>query len=74
MDPKIKCIPQEARDFVNRIVPPILQKGKYVTNRGRLLLRNYEFTTPNQILMRDPFFEELKYSNYMKQRKKKHVK
>jgi len=74
MDPKIKCIPQEARDFVNRIVPPILQKGKYVTERGRLLLRNYEFTTPNQILMKDPFFEDLKYSNYMKKRKKRHAK
>ncbi len=74
MDPKIKCIPQEARDFVNRIVPPILQKGKYVTARGRLLLGNYEFTTPNQILIKDPFFEDLKYSNYMKQRKKRHAK
>ena len=43
------CIPQEAKDFVMRIVPKKYQKGKFVHERGRILI-NYEFTTPDEVL------------------------
>lgn len=55
------CVPAEAKEFVNRIVPPKFQTGKYVAKRGRILT-NHEFTTPDKVLKIDPFFEE--FRNY----------
>jgi hypothetical protein len=59
------CIPQEAKDFVNRIVPKKYQKYKknsktnYVHERGRLLVKD-EYTTPDDVLKYDPYFEEFR--------------
>lgn len=49
------CIPQEAKDFVNRIVPKKYQEGKYVHKRGRILIKD-EYILPNDVLKKDPFF------------------
>jgi serine/threonine protein kinase len=69
-----KCIPQEVKDFINRIVPPKYQKpcgpapcskkgcDHYVHERGRLLI-NHEYTTPNNILKYDTYFEEFRVEN-----------
>jgi hypothetical protein len=54
-----KCIPQEAKDFVNRIVPPKYQSGKYVHKRGRILIKD-EYLIPNDVLKNDIFFEEFR--------------
>lgn len=62
------CVPKEAKDFVNRIVPKTFQYGKYVTKRGRLFVNN-EYTTPDKVLCTDPFFEEFR-NNPIKRRKK----
>jgi hypothetical protein len=55
------CVPQEAKDFVNRVVPKKFQKGKHVSKRGRLLA-NIEYILPNDILKKDPYFEEFRYN------------
>lgn len=52
-------IPQEAKDFVNRIVPPKFQKGENVTDRGRIKV-DIEYLTPDDVLKNDPFFEEFR--------------
>ncbi len=62
------CVPKEAKDFVNRVVPKTFQYGKYVTKRGRLFVNN-EYTTPDKVLCTDPFFEEFR-NNPIKRRKK----
>ncbi len=59
------CIPKEAKDFVNRVVPPKYQKGKYVAERGRILI-NTEYMIPNDILKKDPFFEEFRKNSIKK--------
>jgi serine/threonine protein kinase len=70
---KESCIPQEARDFVNRIVPPKFQKpNKYVHKRGRLLA-NIEYLTPLKILREDPYFEEFR-AGYIRRTKNKERK
>lgn len=53
-------VPREAKEFVFRVVPPQYQTGRYVTKKGRILVDN-EYTTPNDVLMYDPFFEEFRY-------------
>jgi len=55
-------IPQEAKDFVNRIIPDKYKSGKYVHKRGRILI-NDEFLTPDEILKKDPFFENFRRPN-----------
>lgn len=55
------CIPKEAKEFVNRIVPPKFQAGKYVSKRGRIMFNN-EFLIPDDVLKRDPYFEEFRNS------------
>lgn len=52
-------IPKEAKDFVNRIVPPKYQQGRHVHDRGRILI-NDEYITPEEILRLDPYFEEFR--------------
>jgi hypothetical protein len=53
------CIPQEVKDFVNRLIPPKYQSGRYVHPRGRILI-NDEYTTPDIVIKTDPFFEEFR--------------
>jgi len=70
------CIPKDAKEFVNRVVPFKYQydkKEKYVSSRGRYLLRT-EYTTPDKVLKEDKYFDEFKYHNYKKRRKIKRNK
>ena len=53
------CIPQEAKDFVNRIVPKKYQEGKYVHKRGRILVK-HEYILPAEVLKKDPFFAQFR--------------
>lgn len=50
------CIPQKARDFVNRIIPEKYKVGDNVSPRGRLLV-NEEYLTPDEIIKNDIFFK-----------------
>jgi len=52
-------IPQEVRDFIQSIVPLKYQKGSDIHERGRILT-NVEYTTPEKILMTNPYFEEFR--------------
>jgi serine/threonine protein kinase len=61
-------IPEEAREFVARIIPRKFRKGKYVHERGRILI-NKEYLTPDTILKTDPYFEEFRNKSYKKRRK-----
>jgi hypothetical protein len=54
-----KHIPQEARDFVNRVVPDQYKSGTFVHKRGRVL-SNKEYLTPDDVLRTDPYFEEFR--------------
>ena len=58
-------IPQEARDFVDRIVPQKYRKGKNVHKRGRIITRT-EYLLPNDVLRTDPFFEEFRKKHKVK--------
>jgi hypothetical protein len=62
------CIPQEAKDFLERIVPKEYQTGSYVHERGRFLLQE-EYTTPQLILEKDKYFEEFRTPNKPKKKK-----
>ena len=50
------CIPEKAKEFVNRIVPEKYQDGELISDRGRLL-DNDEYLTPDEILKNDVFFK-----------------
>ena len=52
-------VPQEVKDFINRILPEKYRKTceGIIHERGRLLV-NDEYTTPKKILETDPLFEE----------------
>jgi serine/threonine protein kinase len=52
-------IPDKIRDFVKRIMPKKYIKGKYVTDRGRILI-NDEYTTPAKIMLNDPLFNKFR--------------
>jgi len=54
-------IPQETKDFINRIVPPKLQKTEteYISKSGRILI-NKEVVTPDRVLKVDPYFAEFR--------------
>ena len=47
-------VPAKVRDFVNRIIPDKYKTGKYVSERGRILVKE-EYTTPDKILNRSFF-------------------
>ena len=47
------------KDFFNRIVPEKYRTGKYISDRGRILV-NDEYITPNDILRNDPLFRSLR--------------
>ena len=51
-----ESISDKVKDFVKRVIPDNLTKGKNVTERGRLLSKE-EFMTPDYILKNDPFFK-----------------
>ena len=63
------AIPQEAKDFVHRIVPDKYKSGKYVHKRGRILI-NDEYVTPDDIIKNDIFFNEFRKNNKSKKIKK----
>jgi serine/threonine protein kinase len=52
-------IPDKIKDFFNRIVPEKYRTGKYISDRGRILV-NDEYITPNDILRNDPLFRSLR--------------
>jgi len=52
-------IPDKVKQFVKRIVPDKYREGKYVTDRGRILVSE-EYLIPDNILKNDPFFESLR--------------
>jgi hypothetical protein len=53
-------VPEKIRDFVKRIIPEKYSKeGKYVTDRGRILV-NEEYMTPDWILKNDPLFKVMR--------------
>lgn len=49
-------IPEKVREFVKRIVPEKYREGKYVSDKGRLLV-NDEYLTPDEIIRNDRFFK-----------------
>jgi len=61
-------VPKEVTDFVNRIIPPSIRKGKHISERGRILvefddlykIKDLKYTTPNDILLYDPFFKKMR--------------
>ena len=57
-----KKVPDEVKDFIKRIIPEKYRKTdtKYVHKKGRILI-NDEFTTPDEILKNDIFFDEFRY-------------
>lgn len=57
------CIPNEVKEFVDRVLPPKFRSSKYTHKRGRLLAK-IEYVTPFELLKSDDFFRE-----YVKNRK-----
>ena len=63
-------VPKEVTEFVNRVIPPSTRKGKYISERGRLLvdfenldkIKDLLYKTPEEIIMQDPFFKKMRYS------------
>jgi hypothetical protein len=70
-------VPQEVKDFINRVVPKKYQKTdtEYIHKRGRILT-NDEYITPDDLLKHDPFFEEFRINGKDEQHddKYKHIK
>ncbi len=62
------CVPKEAKEFVNRIVPMKLQSGDLVTKRGRIV-NDTEYLLPVNVLETDPFFEEFRKGKFAKSTK-----
>lgn len=55
-----KLIPGEIKEFVNRIIPePYREPGKYISERGRILI-NDEIFTPDWVIKNDPLFESFR--------------
>jgi serine/threonine protein kinase len=55
-----EAIPEKIREFVKRVIPEKYAKeGKYVTDRGRILI-NDEYITPDYILKNDPLFKVMR--------------
>ena len=52
-------IPTKVKEFVKRVIPPQYEAGKYVSDRGRILVDD-EYTTPDEILKTDIFFKVLR--------------
>lgn len=56
-----KLVPRDVKDFINRVVPSKYQKTgtEYIHKKGRILV-NDEYTTPDELLKNDPYFEEFR--------------
>jgi hypothetical protein len=54
-------VPSELKEFIDRVVPKKYQKTgtKYVHKRGRILVKN-EYTSPDELLKNDEYFEEFR--------------
>lgn len=53
-------VPKEVKDFVGRVVPKKYRDSEdYVHEKGRILV-NDEYTTPDELLKHDPFFEDFR--------------
>lgn len=52
-------IPQKVKEFVDRVIPPEYKTGRFVAERGRILV-NKEYTTPDKLLKNDPFFKQFR--------------
>jgi serine/threonine protein kinase len=53
-------IPRKVKKFIKRIIPePYRDGNKVSTDKGRLL-ENVEFTTPYELLEKDPFFDKFR--------------
>jgi len=52
-------IPDKVKNFVRRIVPEKYATGKYVSERGRILI-NDEYIIPDDIIKNDPFFKSMR--------------
>jgi hypothetical protein len=52
-------IPKKVKEFIRRVVPEIYAEGEHVSERGRILL-DKEYTTPDEIIKIDPFFEKMR--------------
>ena len=57
-----KNISNVVKQFIKRIVPDKLNKGENVSEKGRLL-KNIEYTTPNDIIQNDDFFKKMRYND-----------
>lgn len=62
------AVPLSVREFVDRVLPKEYRKGKYVHERGRILI-NTEHTTPYKLIKEDIFFNDFRnykdiYKNY----------
>jgi len=61
------CIPKDAKDFVMRVVPKKYQSGRFVHERGRILI-NYEVVTPDELLKNDEYFAEFRVDDNVSQK------
>jgi len=69
-----KSIPQEAKDFVNRIVPKKYRESDlYLTERGRIKI-NDEYLTPDKVLKEDNFFDQFRKSKSRQSEKIPNIK
>lgn len=57
-------VPKEVREFISRIVPDKYKSGKNIAERGRILI-NKEYTTPDEVLKNDPYFNEFRVSEHV---------
>lgn len=55
-------VPQELKDFINRVIPDKYKTGEFIHERGRILI-NDEYVIPDTLLKSDPYFDELRMSN-----------
>lgn len=68
-----KKVPDEVREFVRRIVPEKYAKGKNVVNKGRLQVDD-EYILPIDVLNKDPFFQEFRWTEEEVRKINKRVK
>jgi hypothetical protein len=52
-------VPQDAKDFVNRVVPDKFKEGELVYEKGRIK-DNFEYLIPIDILEKDEYFDEFR--------------
>ena len=61
-------IPKELKEFINRVLPvKYREESNFIHEKGRILI-NDEYLTPDEILKKDPYFDEFRV-NKMNQNK-----